>query len=60
MPGCAIHCPWQSIFIGICEKTADAAPELQHWYDGPCHQPVPSAEMPTVGLVGSWMPETNH
>lgn len=49
-----------SLFLLAFVKTADAAPELQHWYGGPRRHPFLSAKTPTVGLVGSWMPETNH
>lgn len=59
MPGRAVRCPWQSIFIGFV-KTADAVPERQRWYSGSRHHPFPRAGMPTVGLVESSIPQTSH
>lgn len=49
-----------SLFLLAFVKTADAAPERQHWYGGPHQHPFLRAQIPTVGFVGSLMPETNH
>lgn len=49
-----------SLFLLEFVKTADAFPELTHWYNGSHHHPFPRVGMPTVRIVESLISDSSR